>query len=265
MAKDKRIAEFPGISQSAIVALSRIGILTASDLINADYERVAVVLDDFNEAARLVREARKFLEARAKAKEAPTPPAPPAPQHIASSPVASAPRSSIRIGSSGSGPRHKSQPQQSTAVVGQALSLAAGAIQDNADWRQDLLRRLDGVRALLEHDAKPVEVAAVLLLEGVEAGTVEAGQLGGELETLIEECVSLRAVPTLPSGKVPKYYTEMAAKASDSARRVCAALLTAAGGGGDGAERLAEALLAGEPDPVVDRVEALFGRGRQAA
>src|SRR5690554_5255454 len=64
MAKDKRISELPGISAGASVGLNRAGIVSLQDLLAAEFDRVAYVVDDYNEAARLVKEARKMLEGR---------------------------------------------------------------------------------------------------------------------------------------------------------------------------------------------------------
>lgn len=263
MGKDKRIADFPGISQANVVALSRIGLLTATDLLNADYERLAVVLDDFDEAARLVREARKAGDVR-KAKEATPPPPVPLASHPASAP---AQRSTIRIGTSGSGSRTKNQSAAGAGVVGQALTLAATGIQDGPDWRASLSRQLHAVRLLLDNEGTPQEISAALLLDAIESSTgSDAGRLGAELEALLEECIALRAVPALPSGKLPRYYLEMAAKATLSARRVCAAALLASGlNRPDRAELLAEALLAGESDPIVNSLGGPMETVRDAA
>ena len=52
MAKDKhRIGEIAGISPAAVVGLNRIGIVTIHDLLHAEFDRVAYIVDDYNEAA----------------------------------------------------------------------------------------------------------------------------------------------------------------------------------------------------------------------
>ncbi len=261
MAKDKRIADLPGISQAAIVALSRIGLLTATDLVNADFDRIAVVLEDFNEADRLVREARKTADLR-KGKEAPTTPGP------LSSVSVPTPRTAVRVGTSGAGSRNqKNQSAASASVVGNALTLAATSMHEGADWRATLLRRMESARFILEYDGSANEVAAVLLLEAAESEALgDEARLGPELDSLLEECISLRAVPTLPSGRPPRYYLEMAAKASLAARRVCAADLLSGGmAESDRLPLLIEALLEGEGDELVARLTETPDGRRKAA
>src|SRR6266850_1617246 len=63
MAKDKRVGELPGITASATEGLNRIGVVTLLDLLAADFDRVAYIVDDYNEAARLLREAKKIADA----------------------------------------------------------------------------------------------------------------------------------------------------------------------------------------------------------
>src|SRR4051812_4454455 len=61
MAKDKGIGELSGIAPAAVVGLTGAGIVSAGDLVAADFDRVAYIVDDYNEAARLVREAAKEI------------------------------------------------------------------------------------------------------------------------------------------------------------------------------------------------------------
>ena len=83
--RDSFITEMPGISQAGVVALHKLGINRIADLLEADYERVAVVLDDFNEATRLLREARRLIAADEPA-SAPTPAPLPMRKVVAASP-----------------------------------------------------------------------------------------------------------------------------------------------------------------------------------
>src|SRR3989442_15877199 len=65
MAKDRQtVNELPGITASAAVALTRAGIVSMQDLLAAEFDRVAYVVDDYNEAARLVKEARRMTDSR---------------------------------------------------------------------------------------------------------------------------------------------------------------------------------------------------------
>jgi len=74
MAKDKKINEIPGIGSAAIVQLTRIGVVTVQDLLHADFDRVAYVIEDYKEASRLVNEANKMVSKRGT--KAPTTPKP---------------------------------------------------------------------------------------------------------------------------------------------------------------------------------------------
>lgn len=275
MAKDKRIADLPGISQANIVALSRMGLLTATDLINADFDRISVVIEDFNEAARLVKEARRSSEPRKK-NEAPASPASPGTIAIpvprtaarSSTPVAGQRPSSTMRTNHTSQTNHSGQSNQSgpAGALSRALAIAAGSVGEGPDWKRHLSRRLEAARLLLENDGSADEVAASLLLEGYENGSLrEDDSLGQELSSLLEECVALRAVPVLPTGALPRYYLQMASAASTAARRVCAAELLAGGDDRGRADLLAAALLEGEEDPLVSRVADLPKTIRRAA
>jgi hypothetical protein len=61
-------------------------------------------------------------------------------------------------------------------------------------------------------------------------------------------------VPLLPSGKLPRYYIDMAKAASGAARRVCAAYLLESDRRGQAewhARMLVQGLTAGEPEELV--------------
>jgi hypothetical protein len=275
--KDKKISELPNIAQGAVVALNRIGILTASDLIGAEFDRVAYVVEDFNEATRLVREARKFVDGRRKAADTPTAPGPQAsgnPAVAASAPAhpQNAPSKNPQRPSTG---KPSQAPPMKTSPVGTALAIAAAtSAEESDDWRVTLRRRLGAVTMLLDHRGSEDEVAAALLLESVEAGEVSTettSQMGAAIERLLEECLSLRAVPVLPSGKLPRYYLEMAKEAGLPARRICASYIMAAlefepEAPGPELLRVAEALLAGSTDDLLKQLGTLMeGMHRAAA
>jgi hypothetical protein len=258
MPKDKRISELPGISPAAVVALNRMGLLTVSDLVNADYDRVAVVLEDFNEASRLIKEARLVADTR-KVKDAPGG-STPAPLAHGNTPTSH--RAAIRTAPSAK----PAAPAKSVSPMNAALASVASDFSA-PDWRETLMRRFDAVSFLLGHNASPTEVAASLTLEAAEAGEVSVN-LTAEVENLLEECIALRTVPVLPSGKLPRYYLDMASRSSLAARRVCAAALLAclrAGGRVERADLLAEALTSGEQDPLIDELGEFFSPKRAAA
>ncbi len=319
--KESLVSDLPGVSPVQAVALNRLGIQRVGELIAADYESVAVTLESFDEATRLLREAKKHTEpsenkahanavhanaqaqAAARAKTAPRnrPPTPVKPAvhgmpqaNHATNPQAvprpHAPQSQqqtarpVRFaGDTGatshhaghdadSGARARNGAPQDDGMLSVALSLAGRGIDLSGgdESRGSLSRRLGATTFLLEHEAEEAEAVAALVLEGVEDGSIPAATVGrdfGEqVAQLVEECATIRAVPVSPLGKLPRYYIEMAQKASVSARRICAAHqiahlhlnAEAAAAAGDSrggvvwyARLLLEALEAGGPDPVV--------------
>ncbi len=267
MRADALINDLPGISPSAVVNLSRLGITTISDLVKADFEQVSVVLDCFNEGSRLVAEAKNFLAGGSDG-------APSAASNWTATPARSE-------------PEPESEP--SWPGVHEAMPVAAAGLNlSRPEDRGALVRRLASVTLLLEHGLGEDAVVASLFLEAVESGSEEAnqtiGRLGPGAAALLEECVQLRAIPMSPSGRLPRHYLEMAAKASRGARQVCAAhqlvLLRSAfdqpgrasGVLADGpavvwySRLLAEALAAGGKDGLVGRLMSTVERlGRAKA
>jgi hypothetical protein len=288
--KDRKISELPGIAQGAVLALNRIGILTAADLVGADFDRVAYVVEDFDEATRLTREARKAVDGRRKAADTPTAPGPIAsgnatPQsgkpamkvsEWARTVAASTPATKPAARSGTPRLSHPAPSPTNTSAVGTALAIAAATStsDESDDWRITLRRRLGAVSMLLDHRGSEDEIAAALLLESVEAGEVATettGAMGPSIERLLEECLSLRAVPVLPSGKLPRYYLELDRDAGLPARRICASYIMAAleyepEAPGPELARVAEALLAGASDDLLKKLGALMeGMHRAAA
>lgn len=287
MAKDKRIGELPGISAAAVVGLNRIGVESVHDLLAADFDRVAYIVDDYNEAARLVREARKAVggehtASRKGAKHSPealvpgplTSVANHGPQHGSS-------QASAHGGSHGNshGASQRSGRQAAAAApparavegtIGEALALAArGLSMGSPEGRAALGRRLNVAGLLLEHGAGETEVAAGLLVELAEGGQVAAeevvSRLGAPVEQLLEECIALRAAPVLPTGKLPRYYLEMVKGASKEAKRVCATHVLVYGGSGRAGRLMVEALAAGASDELVLRARSAAEEVERAA
>jgi hypothetical protein len=292
MAKDRRISELPGIAPAAVVGLTRDGIVTVADLVAADFDRVAYLVDDYNEAARLVREAVKEVPGATappsarrsrsthhdgpgvatpvvrspinKAHAIPHKPAPAAAAPVPVPPPASRTRADMRETSASNG---------LTAAMDLALrGLRLGSGESGDQSRATLRRRLDAASALLEHGADEQEICAALLLEPAESGEIESADLGKRFGAgaaqLVEECTSLRAIPMLPTGQLPRSYLDSARDASTSARRVCAAYLLATdrrGGAAWHARLLSEALAAGEPDDLVTLARSTVERAGERA
>lgn len=243
MAKDKRINELPGITQSAVVGLNRIGILSLADLLAADFDRVAYIVENADEATRLMKEARRTLGTEA-----------PRRRHVEAPSRARA--------------AHQAPPAHAPAAVssdssplGAALALAGRGL----DGRTSLAQRLAAVSMLLAHGGSDEELAAALVLEPTESGAVSfddvASTLGPEIARVVDEAAALRAVPMLPTGKLPRYYLDMARAASPAARHVCAAFIPgllahATGPQAYYAGLLIEGLEAGGPDEIVAAARA---------
>lgn len=263
MSKDKRIDELPGITPSAVVGLTRDGVVTVADLLAADFDRVAYLVDDYNEASRLMKEAAKEVPGS-------MPHLPKRSRSHAEGPGVSTPvvRSPLKSASgaarsaavpAATAPRPKDDPRET--ILSAALDMAVRGLSlgpTDTQPRATLKRRLSAACLLLEHGADEPQLAAAMLLEPAEAGAIKSEEIsrrfGAPVERLLDECASLRAVPMLPSGKLPRYYLEMAGAASLSSRRICAAYLLSSerrAASAWHARLLSEGLSAGEADDLI--------------
>jgi hypothetical protein len=294
MAKDKKISELSGISPAAVMGLNRSGIVTVNDLVLAEFDKVAYLLEDYNEAARLLKEARKIVDSR-RGRNASEPqqaaPQPPTPTPAPEIPGPLGQKVVPVNGASASGapePLRPGKPQltripappPSDTSLQQAMTVATRGLhlsdqRPGDDSRSTLARRLSVAGLLLRHGASEAEVIAGLILEPAESGSLSADDVGlrfgPRVERVLEECASLRAVPMLPSGKLPRYYLDMARTASLPARRVCASYVPFVSEGPHGvsgpvyARLLCEALEAGGPDELIAACRAALETGARAA
>lgn len=295
MAKDKKINELPGITQAAVMGLNRSGIVTLTDLVAAEFDKVAYLLEDYNEATRLVTEARRMVEQQQhkRGRHAANSPAPQPPPEIpaplaqkvidseeqrahesrdrqdsrearlhesrearANDPTRFARPQLLRIPAP---PPNDTPFQHALAVATRGMSITESTGNDES--RALLAKRLSVAGLLLRYGASGHDVIAALILEPAESGQISADEVaqrfGPKVERTLEECASLRAVPMLPSGKLPRYYLDMARAAPLSARRVCAAFLPYMTDGHHGvsatayARLLCEALEAGGHDELI--------------
>lgn len=280
------VAELPGISPAAVVNLNRLGIVTAGDLLAADYDKLAVQLESFDDASRLVKEARKVAGPEAPVAPHPTPVAEKA---APEKPHTAAEKRADRAAAEASAPRPAGEAPSAPTGLSLALAWASAGLDlspgaPGEAGRSALLRRLAASMTLLEGGATEQECSAALLIEAAEAGAAEPAQVkarfGGAVVAIVEECLSLRAVPVSPNGRLPKYYLDMAAKTSRPARRACAALQLAQVRRGQtttgqpashpGASPwysrlLLEALEAGGPDDLVARLKSAFAASESRA
>lgn len=262
MAKDRRLSELPGISPASVVALERVGFLSCNDLVAADFDRVAYVLDDYTEATRLLREARRICGGGGKESNDPLPPGP-----LGSSVGIRMPRNMSKT--AGSTPTDGAPMDLSSVMGTLALGLNAAEVED----RENLKRRLLAMAWLLEQKVGEPELLAASMIEAVEAGVLDTSevtqQFGKPIAKLIDQCTTLRALPVLPSGKLPKSFFDNAKSAPREARHVCAAhvIAQAASGGSDGhyLNLHLQALQAGPADDIVEAAAAAVQSGRKAA
>jgi hypothetical protein len=271
MTKDKRLAELPQISPAAVVALERVGCLSCSDLVGADFERIAFVLDDYNEATRLVREARRACGIGIGATRESGDPAPPGP--LTGAVGTRMPRTTSR----GAAPPAPARSYGGESMdLNSALGMLALGLNTNGGLdREGLKRRLMAMLVMLDRDASEVELLAASLLDPVECGTLQEAdvqqQFGKTIAALVDDCLQLRAIPVLPSGRLPRAYLDRSRAAPREARRVCAAHLTAlASAGGCEDDRYMrlhlDALRAGDDEEMVNAAaQAVEGRGPQTA
>lgn len=283
MAKDKKISDLPGISEAAVMGLSRSGFVTVTDMVNGDFDKIAYLLEDYNEATRLLKEARRVVEqqqSRRSRNQSEPPPQPvaeiPAPltQRIVSDhepeadrrPEPARPNKPIRIPA----------PPPSESAFQQALACATRGLNiEETAGRQAAAKRMSVAGLLLRYGATESDIISALILESAEAGAISASdaasKFGPKVEKTLEECASLRAVPLLPSGKLPRYYLDMARGASLSARRVCAAFIPYLAEGPNGVSPqlygrlLCEALEAGGPDELIAACRAAMESGVRMA
>ena len=142
---DTRISELSGISQGAVVALSRISVSTVEQLLKADFHEVAYALDSYDDAEALIRTAMKRAKSTA---DAPAP----APTRSKSSKKATT-------------MAKKPERNEHMDLVGAALA----AVWDDlctgrkcAEAFDELIRRIEQARLVAELDQDGAATAAAL-------------------------------------------------------------------------------------------------------
>ncbi len=201
------IATLSGISPSDVVALNRVGIISVSDLLGSDFDRVAYLLDSYDNAEILFREAMSFAK-----------------QFKGTSPRTA----SVKPAEDGP---HEAAPASASAgeVVSLALSEAARLenVEGDAVGALARLARRTELAASLG-DRTPEVLAAALLHDAAERPDWPArrGELaskfGAGFGAIVEQCASLRVVPLSPAGGPGKSYLALMEGASAPARLVCA-------------------------------------------
>lgn len=219
------IAELAGVGQPAVMCLNRVGINTVADLLRANPDEVAYLLDSYEEADRVIRAAKKHAadSAEAGAEESPAieqAPPPPSFRYVAAD-QSPAPASA--------------EPSEAPELsgLGSALSLVASTVGECGPGL-GLCERLSAVALVLEHGGSADEAIAASLHDAVlspgwsmNAADADA-RFGDRVGTLVSECARIQGVPLSPMGRPQAVYVEMVARLSPEARRVCAAQALAA-------------------------------------
>jgi hypothetical protein len=278
------ISVIPGISASAVVQLNRMGITTIADLLAADYEQVAVLMDCFDDAAKVIKEAKKMVEGEAKpsGKSSRVQGAEAKFSTDLKAPVQARPPSAGYPGPKAGSKSHQAHHTDAPASGGsdlfeRALRLTRELDQTSEPRRGVMARRLGVASRVLSSPGMDQEPVVAVLVESLENGSITPEMLvrefGPEIARVADEAMAIRAVPVSPSGKLPKYYLEMAAKASNAARRVCAGYQlwwmdqpasNAPSASPWYAKLVMEALEQGDPDPVVSAFADRLRRARAA-
>lgn len=187
------ISEMQGISQSAVVALTRIGVSTIGDLLKADFHEVAYALDSYDDAETLLRTAMKRAKVSAE-KSAP--------------------------------PKESDVTEDHQAfgdLVGPALSAVWDVISEGRTCAQafdELIRRIGQARLVAELDEEGAATAAALVCD--EAGNPIDGT-PGEIVDLIGAAEDLLVVSMTPGGAGRQAHADRVSGASATVRLLVSA------------------------------------------
>lgn len=230
-----RLDAIEGLSQQWALALERTGVSTIGDVLAADPDTLAYMLDGYENAeqvVKLVRAHAKYLEARLESRNERA-------GSGATAPPASSPQTGTqsRTSTPASSPKTCSDPRAGTpsdahtdlhfgAVLG---ALALASVQEQ---KHQWLCRLDAMRALIDHGGSEAQVAALLALDPCTPASEEIrGHVeregGAYMKQLLEQCERVLAVAIGPDGSVASGHARRVAQASTDARRVCTVLALA--------------------------------------
>ncbi len=215
------IGELRGISQGAIVALTRAGIVTAEDLQRGDVEQIAYLLDSNEVARKLLREAGRVIRLANPKKPKSTP---------KDKPTAEKPQEPAENADANQPP----PPPERTLLI-ETLGLLTQAAGDvlSASPNLALAQRLRTLELLFAVGCQQTEAIASLLIGAVGERTVAippeeiAPRFGADVATLLDECSLVLGVPMTPTGNSQSAYLKTVASVSPAARTVCAAHATA--------------------------------------
>jgi hypothetical protein len=245
------ITELKGISPAAVVSLNRIGIVTLQDLLEADFDRIAYLLDSYDEAESLIRHAMSAVGGMPSRRTRPRPQEtleePPEPQRIEPAHVEPA-RIGSRAGSPAerrpatppTPPAHVPPTARAPAPVGTGTDLSrlgaalAAAIRAHASEIEDglclprLMHRLGAASLAMEHGADEDHAIAAMLYAEADADSPDPlvhirRDFGEPVAEIIERVAELRVVPMSPSGSPPPAYLAAVRASSPAVRTVLTA------------------------------------------
>lgn len=216
---DTPIAELRGISQGAIVALTRMSISTIESLLKADFHEVAYALDSYDDAEELMRTAMKYAKT-----ESPTPAA-----TTKGAPAKGKNAKRTRQEPAMKQPPQKPQPKQQRREANVHMELvgsALAAVWDDlcegkgcADAFDELIRRIEQARLVAELDEDGAATAAALACD--ETGSPIEGT-PEEIAELIAGAEELLVVSMTP-GSGRKAHSERVDEATDTVRLLVSA------------------------------------------
>jgi hypothetical protein len=202
------IRELSGISQSAVLALQRAGIVTVGDLIKADANEVAYLVESYDDAETLLRLAQKLSKGKPEMNTQPEPP-----QKAAARPK---PRQQAP----------KSAPAGPSALSEAMALVSAEDLFADDEARLGLACRLESVSVALREGTSEAEAVVALLQDAIVGPPCDLGRsavldrFGEEVGELFEECAQIQGVPVSPLGRASEVYRDRIQQASASARLV---------------------------------------------
>ncbi|MCH7793287.1 MAG: hypothetical protein IID31_13530 [Planctomycetes bacterium] len=215
------IGELRGISQGAVVALSRAGIVTAEDLQSSDIEQVAYLVDSDDIAQILLTEAGRVIRLANPKKRKSTPKNKATAEHAAESP------------DDADATQPPSPPERTLLIETLGLLTQAAGDVLSAKPNLALAQRLRTLELLFDIGCEQTEAIASLLIGAVGERTAAippdevAPRFGADVATLLDECSMVLGVPMTPTGNSQSAYQKTVASVSAAARAVCAAHATA--------------------------------------
>ncbi|MCA9277827.1 MAG: hypothetical protein KDA34_01870 [Phycisphaerales bacterium] len=234
-----RLDAIEGFSQQWAVALGRTGICTVSDVLAADPDTLAYMLDGYEnaeQAIKLVKAHAKYLQTRLESRNE----TPYEPRHAGASirpaAVSSQHKSTTSEAASHPADARKEKRMQTLSHTSNELNFAgvlgALAVSSVQEQKQQWLCRLDAMRLLVEHGGSEAQIGALLALdpftpadESLRAKVEAEG--GSYMKQLLEQCERVLAISIGPDGSVASGHSRRVAQAPGDARRVCAVLALA--------------------------------------